>query len=330
LLSELKLSHTSKGGPQGEKQPLPAKKKKAPTTRKIQSASSTLATVSGDAASSLAEVESPPPGASAAGHRRQNGKLHTKSVEFLLKKYLQDPSDVLINEQKQDVDDAGPAEGQVLSPASAATALIPSSPSFNKHPKNFQKRATKSIMQVKGEQDAAVRALQHAPRQFYAKPIPLEVAAPRLEKSTTSVASASAEIVVTSRKNNIERISINLSPSAFLSSKTVPLSTTEPRYALMVADSVLRKYSAVIQESAENRIEDTTGASNGGLQKFLSWPARIEGQNESSAHLQTAAQLPQRPQSAHPRRGSQSPVLNNNQLSDIDEEEGSDQSNEFY
>lgn len=330
MLSELKLSHANKGGPQGKKQPLPAKKKTAPTIRKIQSASSTMATVSGDSASRLTEVESPSLGASAAGHRRQYGKLHTTRVEFLLKKYLQDPSDVLINGQEQELDSAIPAEGQVRPPACAAAALIPPSPRYKKHPENFPKRATKSIMQVKGEQDAAVRAMQHAPRQFHAKTIPLEVAAPRgLKKPTTSVTSVSAEIAITSQKNIIEGISIKLTPRGSISSKTVPPSTTEPRYALLVADSVLRRYSAVNQASLDNSIGDTFGASSGGLQKWLSWPARNEDQNEPSAHLQPGAQLPQRPQSARLRRGSQSPVLNNSQLPDI-VEKGPDQLKEFH
>jgi len=312
---------------------LRAKKKKAPTNRKNQAASSTFATVSDDAASSLTEVKSPPPGASTAGHRRQHGKLHTNRVEFLLKKYLQDPSDVLMNEKKKDVDNAEPAEEQVFSPASVATALVRPSPSFKKHPDNFQKRSTKSIIQVKGEQDAALRALQHAPRQFYAKPVPLEVAAPRLEKPTTSVTTVPAEIVITSQKNNIERIGINLSPRGFISSKPVPPSTTEPRYALLVADSVLRKYGTANQTSAENCIKDTVNASSGGWQKLLTWHAQNEDQNEdeneSSAHLQTVVQLPQRPQSARLRRGSQSPILSNNELSDIDEEDP-DELNEYF
>lgn len=328
LLSELKLSHGKKGGKQGTKQPLSGKtQKKAPAaSRKPHSASSALATVTcNDYASSSNEVESSSieNALAASHHRGQHAKLHTTRVEFLLKKYLKDPSEVLNTDQKHEAESgqAGVAEHGVVD--TAAT----SAPRLKKRPETFNKRATKSIMQVKSEQDAAVRALQHAPRQFYATPIPLEVAAPCLNKPCVETVLSSTE-----RKSVDTSVSINLSPrgSQISRAKPVPQSTTEPRYALLVADSVLRRYSADNQST-----EEKTAGSEPiiGLQKFTSCPAGLEIQNESAVHLQTAVEIggtsPQRPQSACSRRRSQSPVGNTNQLPDI-AEEGPEQLKEFY
>jgi hypothetical protein len=330
------LSHDGKGkgGHQGKKPSLPAKKKTGPTTRDTHSASSTLATyktsdINSDSSTceSSAEAESPPGDAPAVGHRRQHGKLHTTRVELLLTKYLQNTSDVVINGQQQ-IKGAEKAT-RVGEPAAAATVITQalSTPRIHKRPENFQKRATKSIMQVKGEQDAAVRALQHGPRQFHAKPIPLEVATPRLEKPPIIT---NTGMVATSTGSNIERTSINLSPRGSMSAKSVPPSTTEPRYALLVADSVLRRYSAGNQKTACEYATEDSNSTAGGLQKWLSWPAGQGEQNESAVHLQqsVAGGSPQRPQSARARRRSQSPV-STNQLPDI-VEEGPEQLKEFY
>ncbi len=332
MLSELKLSHDKKDGTKGKKQPLPAiKKKMASPAKRINSASSTLATMKSsgsfeDSANSSSEVESPNAKEAAAGqHRRQHGKLHTTRVEFLLKKYLQDPSDALVNGQPQQINHAGKhalAGDSAAAHANTTAAATLPSPRLQKRPENFNKRATKSIMQVKGEQDAAVRALQHAPRQFYAKPIPLEVAAPRLEKPT--IAGTAVEVVLTTtRKSDVEHTYVNISPRGSISAKSVPPSTTEPRYALLVADSVLRRYSAGNQTAEERDVKDN------GLQKWMSCPAGSEDQNEAAAHLQSANTSPLRPQSARPRRRSQSPVMNSTPLPDI-VEEMPEQLKEFY
>ena len=282
------------------------------------------------------EVESSPTTATSQQppHRRQHGKLHTTRVEFLLKKYLQDPADVVVNGENQIsvAGTAGIADERGLSATGAALAsgsvaqTLPF-PHLQKPEHNFQKRTTKSIMQVKGEQDAAVRALQHAPRQFRAKPIPLEVATPRLEKPivVTATNSAATENIVLS---TCKTSTVDISPRGSISAKSVPPSTTEPRYALLVADSVLRRYSAGNQANEENTTAEDSKAGNnltGGLQKWLSWPAGQEDQGEGQVHQQTSSSP--RPQSARPRRRSQSPGASH--LPDI-VEEAPEQLKEFY
>lgn len=90
----------------------------------------------------------------------------------------------------------------------------------------------KTIMQVKTEQDRAIKELQHASRQFKANPIPLSVAEPKLVKvvgNTTGGASTASENSVFS--------TINYKPNP----TAIPESTMEPRYALMVAENVLKE-----------------------------------------------------------------------------------------
>lgn len=126
-----------------------------------------------------ADLERQPEGDSEAAKATPRVTQHTvgpKSqairVEALLRKYL------------------GPAvglsqrEGDAVH-QDAGMATLPRSDSAEIAPTGIQPRTrvrytrkgrapgVKSIMQVKTEQDAAIRELQHAPRTFHAKPLPL-------------------------------------------------------------------------------------------------------------------------------------------------------------
>ena len=91
----------------------------------------------------------------------------------------------------------------------------------------------KRIMQVKTEQDIAIKELTETPRPFHARSIPLEVA-------TVEEGSVAAAVVAVKEETNAEeKIQVG---------RPVPLSVIEPRYAMMVADTVLKKYGGAMGE----------------------------------------------------------------------------------
>lgn len=125
-------------------------------------------------------------------HRRRIGRAHTARVDALLRKYL----------EQQAGPDVGAAPDLDLihlepgspPPGPVAGATVKASPRpAQGRPPGGGARMVKSIMQVKGEQDAAIRELQHAPRTFRATPVPLAVAAPRKEQPAKTPRALAAE-----------------------------------------------------------------------------------------------------------------------------------------
>ena len=127
--------------------------------------------------------------------RRHIGRARTSRVDILLQKYLQQQAetvaapDVLQPPPPGSAPEASGAEGVLASAGAARMADAADAHGVQKCCEAVLGRErsaagaakVKTIMQVKGEQDAAIRELQHAPRKFRATPVPLAVAAPRHE-----------------------------------------------------------------------------------------------------------------------------------------------------
>ena len=312
-------------------------------------------------------------------YRRRHGKMHTARVDFLLKKYLgetdgaQTPPEVSTGTsplRNLTAVSVPPAQSTTTIPVAAAAtigekiseqkeetmpkeesiAALPAAqislPAAVDHAPVVIKPAAdfpiKKIMQVKDEQDAAIRELQHVPLPFYAKPVPLSVAMTsrmRLpsNESTLPIPSIAQTNHVAAEKScarssiasnnggnsSVDRENCHLmAPMEFssppLTARHVPPSTSEPRYAMMMADSVLRRYSGIkdhekidkVETSAKNAVP--VANNDGGLVRLPSWPAggRIqEGEANALQHL--------RPVSARPQRSTPSQPHNN--LSEIEE-----------
>ena len=180
----------------------------------------------------------PSPAGTPAPPRRRQGHVHSSRVEELLRKYLGDdapgataaarsPSRVLTKSASVPVTvaetvDILPGEGVALHYLAMAQA---------------RKNGLKSIMQVKSEQDAAIKELQSAPRTFIAKPVPLAVAERQGGQPQRPAPAAPAVVVA--------------EPAVPFMALPVPLFTAEPRYAMLVADAQLRRYSAQQAADAE-------------------------------------------------------------------------------
>lgn len=160
----------------------------------------------------------------------------------------------------------------------------------------------KRISQVKTEQDAALASIKAAPRQFRARPVPLVVAEMRF--SAVTVTATAGATVLQEEVNAVaprRRSSANKGAGQEggeggeqWRARAVPPASAEPRYAEIVADSVLRRYS---------HGEIPGGGDQGkGMQKWPSWP----GEQAEGAAQQAAATAPPplRPQSARPRGSS--------------------------
>lgn len=297
-----------------------------------------------DITASLGSVTASPDVSSTAAsgsqpYRRRHGKLHTARVDFLLKKYLgqtneeqitEESSTTVISPLKGEISSQRPAE-QIAKPndIDALTETL-SQPIPAADPAPTPETVTKievppvplkRIMQVKDEQDAAIREMQHTPRPFYAKPVPLAVAMTsrvRLssDENATKIPSisqggqlngdkpTSRPSLTTNRggtsstdRENCPDPSLQSPP---LTARSVPPSTTEPRYAMMVADSVLRRYNG----GGSEKNEKLETPEESGLQRWPSWPGQSVEEGEANV-MQSL-----RPQSARPRRSnpSQSPV----------------------
>jgi len=113
-----------------------------------------------------------------------------------------------------------------------------------------RKAGLKPIMQAKSEQDAVIRSLQHAPRTLHAKPVPLAVAERRLDpqqkQGSCTPSSTAAD----------EKMARN---EVFIP-RPVPISSSEPLYAMMKADSVLKKLSFPLPLTAEEQPQEIASA----------------------------------------------------------------------
>ena len=273
--------------------PPPKKAAKLPR-KKLAPAPSTDAAIDMDATpddliSSADSSHRPAAAATAPSHRRQLGKLHTTRVEYLLQKYLgEEAKDVLgAKTSSSTISPAVEQENISVFNTSAVSVLT-----SKKKVVQVPRREIKSIMQVKSEQDAAVRELQHAPRQFHAKPVPLSCATPRDPLPAPTIS-------VPPKKDVEELVEVRAKP--------VPPATSEPRYALLVADSVLRRYGASNEE--ENNAFAAAAAAAGvapdsGLQKWMSWPGGQDQVQQQQQEWGEAAPFLKRPQTARPGRRS--------------------------
>jgi hypothetical protein len=156
-------------------------------------------------------------------------------------------------------------DARLMAVAAALKALPVAEPPAPRAPSRGA--GVKSVMQVKGEQDLALAAAAAAPRRFYAAPVPLAVAEPRWAEMAAAreawLAAQHAERAETLRAGQApfsfdardaaaaaERAAAAAARAAAAPEPLVralyraaplPPATSEPRWAIMVADEALRR-----------------------------------------------------------------------------------------
>ena len=172
--------------------------------------------------------------------RNTRSRSHAARIDALLRKYL--GSEVMTPSESTTVGEI--QQGGPTGPGTDGPEALARGTPLTTRGSSIPIPGLKRIVQVKTEQDTALRALRNGngPRLFRAKPLPLTLLRKVGVGNAGSTVRANSAMVKQEAKAPQESGNETLQP---FKATPVPRSTSEPLYALMAAASQLKQYGQV-------------------------------------------------------------------------------------